>query len=84
VYHSNHARGLPSHLATIVLLDHATGGIVAIVDGRSITEARTRCRRSRCFISLGRTPGAGRRRQRRAGAESYRAIRTLWTLTTCV
>lgn len=41
VYHGNHARGLPSHLATIALLDHATGGIVAIVDGRYITEART-------------------------------------------
>ena len=41
VYAKNHDRGLPSHLATIVLLDHATGGLVAIVDGRYITEART-------------------------------------------
>ena len=41
VYHGNHARGLPSHLATIALLDHATGALVAIVDGRYITEART-------------------------------------------
>jgi len=41
VYHRNHERGLPSHLATIVLNDHETGGLVAIVDGRYITEART-------------------------------------------
>ena len=41
VYAQNHERGLPSHLATIVLLDHATGALVAIVDGRYITEART-------------------------------------------
>ncbi|MFI5177278.1 MAG: ornithine cyclodeaminase family protein [Vicinamibacterales bacterium] len=41
VYPGNHARGLPSHLATIVLMDHATGALVAIVDGRYITEART-------------------------------------------
>jgi ornithine cyclodeaminase len=41
VYHRNHERGLPSHLATIVLLDHATGALQAVVDGRYITEART-------------------------------------------
>src|SRR6185436_17598406 len=41
VYHGNHARGLPSHLATITLLDHATGALVAVMDGRYITEART-------------------------------------------
>jgi ornithine cyclodeaminase len=41
VYPRNHERGLPSHLATIILLDHATGGLVALLDGRYITEART-------------------------------------------
>ncbi|HEX5473425.1 MAG TPA: ornithine cyclodeaminase family protein [Vicinamibacterales bacterium] len=41
VYGSNESRGLPSHLATIVLLDPATGGLLAILDGRFITEART-------------------------------------------
>lgn len=41
VYPSNHARGLTSHLATILLLDHATGGLLALLDGRYITEART-------------------------------------------
>ncbi len=41
VYHSNLARGLPSHLGTIILLDPATGALDAILDGRYITEART-------------------------------------------
>ncbi|HUF47131.1 MAG TPA: ornithine cyclodeaminase family protein [Vicinamibacterales bacterium] len=41
VYERNHDRGLPSHLATVVLLDHATGALVALLDGRYITEART-------------------------------------------
>jgi len=41
VYGKNHDRGLPSHLATILLLDHATGALAAVVDGRYITEART-------------------------------------------
>src|SRR5688572_21322889 len=40
VYAGNHNRGLPSHLATIVLNDHATGKVDAILDGRYITEAR--------------------------------------------
>ena len=41
VYERNHERGLPSHLATIVLLDHETGALSALLDGRYITEART-------------------------------------------
>ncbi len=41
VYPANAERGLPSHLATIVLLDPATGALEAILDGRYITEART-------------------------------------------
>lgn len=41
VYHSNAERGLPSHLATIVLHDPDTGALRAILDGRYITEART-------------------------------------------
>jgi ornithine cyclodeaminase/alanine dehydrogenase-like protein (mu-crystallin family) len=41
VYHSNLARGLPSHLATIALFDPDTGALRALVDGRYITEART-------------------------------------------
>jgi alanine dehydrogenase len=41
VFHGNAAADLPTHLATIVLLDPCTGELVAIVDGRYITEART-------------------------------------------
>ena len=41
VFGENHKRDLPSHLATIVLLDPETGALQAIMDGRYITEART-------------------------------------------
>ena len=41
VFPSNTAAGLPTHLATIVLLDSMTGELLAVVDGRFITEART-------------------------------------------
>jgi alanine dehydrogenase len=41
VFHGNAAKGLPTHLATIVLLDPSTGGLLAVMDGRFITEART-------------------------------------------
>lgn len=41
VFSGNEARGLPSHLATILLLDPDTGALLAILDGRYITEART-------------------------------------------
>jgi ornithine cyclodeaminase len=41
VFNDNHQRGLPSHLATILLLDADTGTLLAMMDGRYITEART-------------------------------------------
>ena len=41
VFEANHAKGLPSHLASIVLLDPQTGALQALLDGRYITEART-------------------------------------------
>ncbi len=41
VYPDNHTRGLPSHLATILLFDPDTGALTAILDGRYITETRT-------------------------------------------
>src|ERR1035438_8794725 len=37
----NTAKGLPSHQAAIVLFDPATGALLAVADGRYITEART-------------------------------------------
>lgn len=41
VYPGNAKAGLHSHLATILLLDPDTGELLAIMDGRYITEART-------------------------------------------
>jgi alanine dehydrogenase len=41
VFNANHAKGLPSHLATMLLLDPETGSLLALMDGRYITEART-------------------------------------------
>ncbi len=41
VFADNPAKQLPSHLATILLLDPETGALVALMDGRYITEART-------------------------------------------
>ena len=41
VFADNPSKHLPSHLATIVLLDPETGALQAIMDGRYITEART-------------------------------------------
>ncbi len=41
VFGGNAARGLHSHLASIVLLNPETGALLALLDGRYITEART-------------------------------------------
>jgi alanine dehydrogenase len=41
VFGSNAARGLHTHLATVVLLDPETGALLALLDGRYITEVRT-------------------------------------------
>jgi len=41
VYHANGRLGLPTHQAVIVLLDAETGALLAVMDGRYITEART-------------------------------------------
>ncbi len=41
VFGENHKKNLPSHMATILLLDPDTGALLALMDGRYITEART-------------------------------------------
>jgi alanine dehydrogenase len=41
VFGGNALKGLHSHLASIVLLDPETGALLALLDGRYITEART-------------------------------------------
>src|SRR5258707_1987325 len=40
-YPSNAERGIPTHMATIFLVDPETGSPLAIMDGRLITEMRT-------------------------------------------
>ena len=76
VFNENHARGLPSHLATIVLLDPETGALIALMDGRYITEARTAAVSAvsaRHLAQTGRAT-AGDHRQRRAGAQPSRGL----------
>ncbi len=41
IFHANHQLGLPSHVALICLLDEQTGMPVSIMNGTSITAART-------------------------------------------
>lgn len=41
VFPGNANRGLTTHLATILLMDPGTGDLLAVLDGRYITEART-------------------------------------------
>jgi alanine dehydrogenase len=41
VIRDNASRGLPTHLAAISLFDPATGELLAVMDGRYITEVRT-------------------------------------------
>jgi ornithine cyclodeaminase len=58
VYSGNAARHLPSHLATILLLDPETGALQAIMDGRYITEARTAAVSAVSVRHLARTDAA--------------------------
>ena len=70
----NAARGLPSHLATIVLLDPETGALQAIMDGRYITEARTAAVSAASAKHLARPDARvlAVHRLRRAGAQPHR------------
>jgi ornithine cyclodeaminase/alanine dehydrogenase-like protein (mu-crystallin family) len=82
VFNANHARGLPSHLATIMLLDPETGSLLAIMDGRFITEARTAAVSAVSTRHLAR-PNASRLAiigtgvQARSHLEAYAEVRTL-------
>ena len=67
-------RGLPSHLATILLLDPDTGALLAVMDGRYITEARTAAVSAVSARHLARADARRARdhRHRRAGPQSSR------------
>ena len=54
VFPSNAARALPTHLATILLLDPETGALLAVMDGRYITEMRTAAVSAASFLHLAR------------------------------
>jgi ornithine cyclodeaminase len=82
VYNQNHERGLPSHLASIVVLDHDTGGLVALMDGRYITEARTAAVSAVSVKLLARSDAKslaliGSGVQARSHLEAIRHVRTL-------
>jgi ornithine cyclodeaminase len=82
VFNQNEARGLPSHLATIVLLDPDTGALQAILDGRYITEARTAAVSAVSARHLAKPDATtlaivGSGVQARSHLEAYAEVRTL-------
>lgn len=82
VFNENHARGLPSHLATIVLLDPETGALIALMDGRYITESRTAAVSAVSARHLSRPEAStlaiiGSGVQARSHLEAYAEVRTL-------
>jgi alanine dehydrogenase len=82
VFGSNPGRGLPSHLATILLLDDETGALLALMDGRYITEARTAAVSAVSVEHLARPDAAtlailGAGVQARSHLEAISQVRTL-------
>ena len=82
VFNENHKRDLPSHLATIVLLDPDTGGLIALMDGRYITESRTAAVSAVSARHLARAEAAtmaiiGSGVQARSHLEAYDEVRAL-------
>ena len=82
VFGENHKKHLPSHLATILLLDPETGALLAMLDGRYITEARTAAVSAVATRFLGRADAAtmaiiGSGVQARSHLEAYQHVRQL-------
>ncbi len=82
VFGQNESRGLPSHLATILLLDPDTGALVGLLDGRYITEARTAAVSAVSARHLARADAAtlaiiGSGVQARSHLEALAEVRTL-------
>lgn len=82
VFNENHHRGLPSHLATILLMDPDTGALQAVMDGRYITEARTAAVSAVSARHLARAEAStlaiiGSGVQARSHLEAYAEVRTL-------
>jgi alanine dehydrogenase len=82
VFNDNPTRGLPSHLATIVLLDPETGALIALMDGRYITESRTAAVSAVSVRHLSRANAStlaiiGSGVQARSHLEAYAHVRSL-------
>jgi ornithine cyclodeaminase/alanine dehydrogenase-like protein (mu-crystallin family) len=82
VFGENHKKHLPSHLATILLLDPETGALLAMMDGRYITEARTAAVSAVSTRFLGRADAStlaiiGSGVQARSHLEAYLLVRQL-------
>lgn len=82
VYSSNAAKQLPSHLATIILLDPETGALLALMDGRYITEARTAAVSAVSTRKLAKADAStlaiiGSGVQARSHLEAYAQVKTL-------
>ena len=82
VFGDNHHKHLPSHLATILLLDPETGELLAMMDGRYITEARTAAVSAVSARFLGRADAStlaiiGSGVQARSHLEAYQHVRQI-------
>jgi alanine dehydrogenase len=81
-YTANADRGLPTHMAVILLWDPATGQMLAIMDGRLITEVRTAATSAAAAKALARADAAtlallGSGVQARSHLEAFRRVRPL-------
>jgi ornithine cyclodeaminase len=82
LFPANTERGLPTHLATIALFDPETGALIAMLDGRYITEARTAAVSAVSVKHLARADAAvlaivGSGVQARSHLEAIAAVRPL-------
>jgi ornithine cyclodeaminase/alanine dehydrogenase-like protein (mu-crystallin family) len=78
----NAERGLPTHLATILLMDPTTGHLLSIMDGRLITEKRTAAVSAAASKALARAESAtlailGSGVQARSHLEAFRLVHRL-------
>ena len=78
----NAVRGLPTHLATVLLFDPATGALLALLDGLLITEMRTAAVSAAAARALARPDASalallGSGVQARSHLEAFRCVREL-------
>jgi ornithine cyclodeaminase len=81
-YTANAARGLPTHMAVILLWDAQTGALLSIMDGRLITERRTAATSAAAARVLARPDAAvlallGSGVQARSHLDAFRQVRAI-------